>query len=67
VKDHTAAVTRRLEYCQRDAEFWKSGAIEVPLEQAGMTFDEAGALFGRPALAGVRQAVEEHYGTEAGQ
>jgi hypothetical protein len=56
--DKTAALTAWLEHCERHPELWKTGAVEIPLDQVGLTFDEAEALFDRPTLADVRTAVE---------
>ena len=63
-----AALRAWLAYCERHPEKWAAtgpGAVEIPLAQVGMTFDEVEALFDRPTLTEVRQAVEE-FCAEAG-
>lgn len=57
-----AALRAWLAYCERHPDKWAvkgEGALEIPLAPLGMTFDEVDALFDRPTLAEVRQAVEE--------
>jgi hypothetical protein len=48
-----------LRYCEAHPALWELGEIEMPLAQVGLTASEVEALFGRPTLAEVRQAVEE--------
>jgi hypothetical protein len=55
---NAAALMAWLGYCERHPALWERGEVEIPLAQAGCTFDELESLFDQPTLAEVRQAVE---------